>query len=313
MKIIRRPKNNDPIFKNGSVITIGIFDGVHLGHQSLIKKLKQKAVQMGLPSIVFSFEPTPNDYFSKKQNKRLTSLRDKYRLIDEFQIDYLYCPPFNSTMENLSPNQFITKHLINLFNPRYMVIGDDFRFAKDRKGSIKDLVIKGQSNNFEVEQITSIVDSNTRISSSLIRDSLSNANLMLAKQMLGRNYSLIGRVIYGQQLGSTLGFPTANIDLSKMNNPLRGVFCVKVSLPDATKTIFGIANIGFKPTIGGQKLNLEVHLLDFDKDIYKSYIKIEFLSYLRKEKKFSGLDALKRQIDQDIEAAKQYFSTLDRP
>jgi len=301
------------MFKNGSVITIGIFDGVHLGHQSLIKKLKQKAVQMGLPSIVFSFEPTPNDYFSKKQNKRLTSLRDKLRLIDEFQIDYLYCPPFDSTMENLSPNQFITKHLINLFNPRYMVIGDDFRFAKDRKGSIKDLVITGQSNNFEVEQITSIVDSNTRISSSLIRDSLSNANLMLAKQMLGRNYSLIGRVIYGQQLGSTLGFPTANIDLSKTNNPLRGVFCVKVSLPDATKTIFGIANIGFKPTIGGQKLNLEVHLLDFDKDIYKSYIKIEFLSYLRKEKKFSGLDALKRQIDQDIEAAKQYFSTLDRP
>ena len=313
MKITRRPKNNDPMFKNGSVITIGIFDGVHLGHQSLIKKLKQKAVQMGLPSIVFSFEPTPNDYFSKKQNKRLTSLRDKHRLIDEFQIDYFYCPPFDSTMENLSPNQFITKHLINLFNPRYMVIGDDFRFAKDRKGSIKDLVITGQSNNFEVEQITSIVDSNTRISSSLIRDSLSNANLMLAKQMLGRNYSLIGRVIYGQQLGSTLGFPTANIDLSKTNNPLRGVFCVKVSLPDATKTIFGIANIGFKPTIGGQKLNLEVHLLDFDKDIYKSYIKIEFLSYLRKEKKFSGLDALKRQIDQDIEAAKQYFSTLDRP
>ncbi|MCH2477195.1 MAG: bifunctional riboflavin kinase/FAD synthetase [Gammaproteobacteria bacterium] len=313
MKIIRRPKNNDPMFKNGSVITIGIFDGVHLGHQSLIKKLKQKSVQMGLPSIVFSFEPTPNDYFSKKQNKRLTSLRDKLRLIDEFQIDYLYCPPFDSTMENLSPNQFITKHLINLFNPRYMVIGDDFRFAKDRKGSIKDLVITGQSNNFEVEQITSIVDSNTRISSSLIRDSLSNTNLMLAKQMLGRNYSLIGRVIYGQQLGSTLGFPTANIDLSKTNNPLRGVFCVKVSLPDATKTIFGIANIGFKPTIGGQKLNLEVHLLDFDKDIYKSYIKIEFLSYLRKEKKFSGLDALKRQIDQDIEAAKQYFSTLDRP
>ena len=313
MKIIRRPKNNDPMFKNGSVITIGIFDGVHLGHQSLIKKLKQKAVQMGLPSIVFSFEPTTNDYFSKKRNKRLTSLRDKLRLIDEFQIDYLYCPPFDSTMENLSPNQFITKHLINLFNPRYMVIGDDFRFAKDRKGSIKDLVITGQSNNFEVEQITSIVDSHIRISSSLIRDSLSNANLMLAKQMLGRNYSLIGRVIYGQQLGSTLGFPTANIDLSKTNNPLRGVFCVKVSLPDATKTIFGIANIGFKPTIGGQKLNLEVHLLDFDKDIYKSYIKIEFLSYLRKEKKFSGLDALKRQIDQDIEAAKQYFSTLDRP
>jgi len=268
---------------------------------------------MCLPSIVFSFEPTPNDYFSKKQNKRLTSLRDKLRLIDEFQIDYLYCPPFDSTMENLSSNQFITKHLINLFNPRYMVIGDDFRFAKDRKGSIKDLVITGQSNNFEVEKITSIVDSNTRISSSLIRDSLSDANLMLAKQMLGRNYSLIGRVIYGQQLGSTLGFPTANIDLSKTNNPLRGVFCVKVSLPDATKTIFGIANIGFKPTIGGQKLNLEVHLLDFDKDIYKSYIKIEFLSYLRKEKKFNGLDALKRQINQDIEAAKQYFSTVNRP
>jgi riboflavin kinase/FMN adenylyltransferase len=216
-------------------------------------------------------------------------------------------------MENLSPNQFMTKHLINLFNPRYMVIGDDFRFAKDRTGSIKDLVMSGASHNFEVEQITSIVDNHTRISSSLIRDSLSKANLMLANQMLGRNYSLMGRVIYGQQAGSTLGFPTANIDLSKTNNPLRGVFCVKVSLPDATNTIFGIANIGYKPTIGGQKLNLEVHLLDFDKDIYKSYIKIEFLSYLRKEKKFNGLDALKRQINQDIEAAKQYFSTVNRP
>tara|TARA_Y100000815_G_C13238257_1_gene460829 strand:- start:416 stop:1000 length:585 start_codon:yes stop_codon:yes gene_type:complete len=194
-----------------------------------------------------------------------------------------------------------------------MVIGDDFRFAKDRTGSIKDLVMSGASNNFEVEQITSIVDNHTRISSSLIRDSLSKANLILANQMLGRNYSLMGRVIYGQQVGSTLGFPTANIDLSKTNNPLRGVFCVKVSLPDATNTIFGIANIGYKPTIGGQKLNLEVHLLDFDKDIYKSYIKIEFLSYLRKEKKFNGLDALKRQINQDIEAAKKYFSTVDRP
>ena len=301
------------MFKKGSVITIGIFDGVHLGHQSLIKKLKQKAVQMELPSIVFSFEPTPNDYFFRKQNKRLTSLRDKHRLINEYQIDYLYCPPFDSIMENLSPNQFMTKHLINLFNPRYMVIGDDFRFAKDRTGSIKDLVMSGASNNFEVEQITSIVDNHTRISSSLIRDSLSKANLMLANQMLGRNYSLMGRVIYGQQVGSTLGFPTANIDLSKTNNPLRGVFCVKVSLPDVTKTIFGIANIGYKPTIGGQKLNLEVHLLDFDKDIYKSYIKIEFLSYLRKEKKFNGLDALKRQINQDIEAAKKYFSTVDRP
>jgi len=311
MKIIRRPKNNDPIFEKGSVITIGIFDGVHLGHQSLIKKLKQRAVQMELPSIVFSFEPTPNDYFFKKQNKRLTSLRDKHRLINEYQIDYFYCPPFDSTMENLSPSQFMAKYLINLFNPRYMVIGDDFRFAKDRKGSIKDLVIAGESNNFEVEQITSIVDNNARISSSLIRDSLSNANLMLANQMLGRNYSLMGRVIYGQQIGSTLGFPTANIDLSKTNNPLRGVFCVKVSLPKTTQEIFGIANIGYKPTIGGQKLNLEVHLLDFDKDIYKSYIKIEFLSYLRKEKKFNGLGALKRQINQDIKAAKQYFNTVD--
>lgn len=313
MKIIRRPKNNDPIFKKGSVITIGIFDGVHLGHQSLIKKLKQKAVQMEIPSIVFSFEPTPNDYFSKKQNKRLTPLRDKYRLINEYQIDYLYCPPFNSIMENLSPSQFMTKHLINLFNPSYMIVGDDFRFAKDRKGSIKDLLITGESNNFEVEQMTSVVDNNTRISSSLIRDTLSKGNLLLANQMLGRNYSLTGRVIYGQQVGSELGIPTANINLSETNNPLRGVFCVKVSLPNSTQEIFGIANLGYRPTIGGQKLNLEVHLLDFDKDIYKSYIKIEFLSYLRKEKKFNDLNALKRQINQDIEAAKQYFKTVDRP
>ena len=171
----------------------------------------------------------------------------------------------------------------------------------------------GESNNFEVEQMTSVVDNNTRISSSLIRDSLSKGNLLLANRMLGRNYSLTGRVIYGQQVGSKLGIPTANINLAETNNPLRGVFCVKVSLPNLTQEIFGIANLGYRPTIGGQKLNLEVHLLDFDKDIYKSYIKIEFLSYLRKEKKFNNLDALKRQINQDIEAAKQYFNTVDRP
>lgn len=311
MKLIRRPKTDDPLFNNGSVITIGIFDGVHLGHQALIKKLKQKSLQMELPSIVFSFEPTPNDYFFKKQNKKLTSLRDKYRLIDKYKIDYLYCPPFDSTMENLSPNQFIKKHLIDLFSPRYLIIGDDFRFAKDRKGSVKDLVVSGESNNFEVEQIDSISHHRTRISSSLIRDSLCNSNLELVSQMLGRNYSLTGRVIHGQSLGGSLGLPTANIDLKKTKYPLRGVFCVNVSIENNDKLYFGVANIGYKPTVDGETLTLEVHILDFDQDLYKTHIRVEFLRHLRDEKKFRDIDQLKNQINDDIQQARNYFNGPD--
>ena len=309
MQLIRRPERKNPLFKNGSVITIGIFDGIHLGHQALINELMEKSEQMNLPSVFFTFEPTPNEYFSKKRHKqRLTSLRDKFNLVSHYELDYFYAPPFDQTMENLSPEDFINKHLVDLFNIKYLIIGDDFKFAKNRSGSSIDLIKSGKSNNFEVKQLTSIVNDSSRVSSSLVRDNLMKNDLSEVCEILGRNYSITGRVIYGKSLGKTIGFPTANINLKHLDSALRGVFYVKVKIDGMEKKYPGIANIGFKPTVGGEELCLEIHLLDFNQDIYLKYINVEFLDYLRSEQKFNGLEELTNQLKIDTEKAIVYFS-----
>ena len=311
MKFFRRPENNNPLFKNGSVATIGIFDGIHLGHQALINELIKKSKEINLPSVFFTFEPTPNEYFSKKRHKqRLTSLRDKFLLVNQYQLDYFYAPPFDETMENLSPSEFISKHLINLFNIKYLIIGDDFKFAKNRSGSVIDLIESGKTNNFKVLQLSSIINNNSRVSSSLVREYLMKNHLPRANKILGRNYSITGRVIRGKSLGKTIGFPTANINLSRLDSALRGVFFVKVRIESMNKEIPGIANIGFKPTVGGEELCLEIHLLNFDQDIYLKYINVEFLDYLRDEQKFNDLSELKNQLKVDREKAIQYFSNI---
>ena len=311
MQLIRRPERKNPLFKNGSVITIGIFDGIHLGHQALINELMEKSEQMNLPSVFFTFEPTPNEYFSKKRHKqRLTSLRDKFNLVSHYELDYFYTPPFDKTMENLSPEDFINKHLVDLFNIKYLIIGDDFKFAKNRSGSSIDLIKSGKSNNFEVKQLTSIINDSSRVSSSLVRDNLMKNDLSEVCEILGRNYSITGRVIYGKSLGKTIGFPTANINLKHLDSALRGVFYVKVKIDGMEKKYPGIANIGFKPTVGGEELCLEIHLLDFNQDIYLKYINVEFLDYLRSEQKFNGLEELKNQLKIDREQAKKYFSNI---
>ena len=311
MQLIRRPERKNPLFKNGSVITIGIFDGIHLGHQALINELMEKSEQMNLPSVFFTFEPTPNEYFSKKRHKqRLTSLRDKFNLVSHYELDYFYTPPFDKTMENLSPEDFINKHLVDLFNIKYLIIGDDFKFAKNRSGSSIDLIKSGKSNNFEVKQLTSIVNDSSRVSSSLVRDNLMKNDLSEVCEILGRNYSITGRVIYGKSLGKTIGFPTANINLKHLDSALRGVFYVKVKIDGMEKKYPGIANIGFKPTVGGEELCLEIHLLDFNQDIYLKYINVEFLDYLRSEQKFNGLEELTNQLKIDREQAKKYFSNI---
>lgn len=311
MKLIRRPERKNPLFRDGSVITIGIFDGIHLGHQALINQLMEKSEEMNLPSVFFTFEPTPNEYFSKKKHKqRLTSLRDKFNLVSHYKLDYFYAPPFDRTMENLSSEDFINKHLIDLFNIKFLIIGDDFKFAKNRSGSSIDLIKSGKCNNFEVKQLSSIVNDSSRVSSSLVRKHLIDNNLSQINEILGRNYSITGRVIYGKSLGKTIGFPTANINLVQLDSALRGVFYVKVKIDGMEKKYPGIANIGFKPTVGGEELCLEIHLLDFNQDIYLKYINVEFLDYLRSEQKFNGLEELTNQLKIDREKAIVYFSNI---
>ena len=313
MRVFRRIKAVNEILNQGSVVTIGVFDGLHLGHQVLINRAIEKATELSLPSVVFSFEPTPNDYFAKNEKQlRLNSFRQKYNLIKEMGVNNFYVPPFDSKMEELDVDEFIDLHLLKNLNVKHLIVGDDFRFAKNKAGSIKELEESAKINNFSVESISTVEINSKRVSSTLIRKFLFNNEVEEVIKYLGNYYSIEGKVITGQQLGRTIGVPTANVDIGKLNNPLRGVFCVKVFIENDDQTYFGVANIGYKPTVEGKTLNLEVHILNFDQDIYKSRIQVEFMRYLRGEKKFNGVNELKTQINLDIKESEKYFEELCR-
>ena len=313
MRVFRRIKAANEILNEGSVVTIGVFDGIHLGHQVLINRAIEKATELSLPSVVFSFEPTPNDYFAKNEKQlRLNSFRQKYNLIKEMGVNNFYVPPFDSKMEELDVDEFIDLHLLKNLNVKHLIVGDDFRFAKNKAGSLKELEESAKINNFSVESISTIEINSKRVSSTLIRKFLFNNEVEEVIKYLGNYYSIEGKVITGQQLGRTIGVPTANVDIGKLNNPLRGVFCVKVFIENDDQTYFGVANIGYKPTVEGKTLNLEVHILNFDQDIYKSRIQVEFMRYLRVEKKFNGVNELKTQINLDIKESEKYFEELYR-
>ena len=221
MHVFRRIKATKQAYNQGSVVTIGVFDGLHIGHQALINRTIEKASELSLPSVVFSFEPTPTDYFAKNEKQlRLTSFRQKYHLIKEMGINNFYVPPFDSKMEEMSVDNFIDFHLLKNLNVKHLIVGDDFKFAKNKSGSIVELEQSSRSNNFSVESVSTIEIDFKRVSSTLIRQLLLDNQLEAANRYLGRNYFIEGRVIYGQQLGRTIGVPTANVDIDKLNNCL---------------------------------------------------------------------------------------------
>ena len=308
MKIARTINSELNEFPTGSSVCIGVFDGIHLGHQELIRKTIEHAKANELSAVFFTFEPSPNEYFSKGEPQpRLTSIDEKYQYLNNKNIDLLYCPPFNKEMENLSPIEFVKQHLIANLNAKHVIVGMDFHFAKDRSGSVETLIELGLEYGFEVDPIEFITQKDEKISSSIIRQSLIKQDIETANQMLGRNYSVFGKVIKGKQIGRTIGFPTANIDISTRDVILRGVFCVKATIGSNGKEFNGLANIGFKPTVNGSALTLEVHLLNFNEDIYDSNLQIEFMHRIRGEKKFNDLDELTDQINQDVKKADEYF------
>ena len=308
MRIARTINSETKEFPKGSSICIGVFDGIHLGHQELIRKTIGHAKKNDLSTVLFTFEPTPNEYFSKGEPQpRLTSIDEKYQYLSDKNIDLLYCPPFNKEMENLSPIQFVEEHLIANLNAKHVIVGMDFHFAKDRSGSVDTLMELGLEYGFEVDPIEFITQKDKKISSTIIRQSLVKQDIETANQMLGRNYSVLGKVIKGKQIGRTIGFPTANIDINTRDVLLRGVFCVKATIGSNDKEFNGVANIGFKPTVDGNALTLEVHLLNFNEDIYDSNLQIEFMHRIRGEEKFNDLDELTDQINQDVKKADEYF------
>ncbi len=311
MQLIRGFHNlPEPLKQQGCAVTIGNFDGVHLGHQSILQHLKANAKQLNLPVVVMLFEPQPYEYFQGDQAPaRLMRLRDKLAYLAQLGVDYVFCVKFNRTFAQLSAEQFISDYLVKHLKMKFLSIGDDFRFGLNREGDFRLLQKKGQQQSFIVEDNRSLQLNDRRISSTAIRQALSEDNLALAEKLLGKPYRIYGRVAHGNKLGRTIGFPTANIYLHRQVNPIKGVYVVKVRLKNGD--IFqGVANIGKRPTINGVKQLLEVHLFNFDRDLYGQSLQIEFCHKIRHEKKFPSLNALKNQIENDVVVAKKYFQQV---
>ena len=310
MKIIRGIDNLNNEFTQ-CVLTLGNFDGVHLGHQQLINHLIEQGKKLNLPTVVMLFEPQPLEFFSKQNAPaRLTSFKEKVQLIEKLGIDYIIAVPFTQTFANMSANAFIQDWLIKKLSAKYIVIGDDFQFGRDRKGDINLLQQYTQNNHFLVESMPTFVWNNLRISSTAVREALFNSDFELARCLLGRDCAIQGRVVHGNALARQLGFPTANIHLNRKKPALQGVYFVKVKNCCSNQYYHGIANIGIRPTIEGKKAILEVNLFDFSGDIYGQYLDVIFVCKLRDEKKFDSLADLKQQISQDVCTAKQISAKL---
>lgn len=296
-----------------SVVTIGSFDGVHLGHQAILSQVIDKANKLGATSVVMTFEPQPQEYFSPDSAPaRLMRLRDKIEALMEFGIDHVVCLQFNSKLRNLTAEQFVQSILVDGLATKQLIIGDDFRFGCDRNGNFDMLVEMGRDLDFNVQDTQTIEVDGERVSSTLVRRLLEQANFNQVSQLLGRPFAIKGRVFYGQQLGRELGFPTANIQLNRYRAPLSGVYAVLVEIEGSTHKFQGAANVGVRPTVGDLiKPILEVHLLDFDEDLYGKRIKVEFLYKVRDEQKFTTVDNLISYIRKDISKIRQWFATAN--
>ncbi len=308
MKLLRAVPHSS-VFNEGVIATIGNFDGVHLGHQNLLNTLRKKANSLKLPLVVILFEPQPREYFQKdKAPARLSSLREKLTVLRSCGVDYVYCLRFNETVAKTSATDFARHYLFSLLRVTHLLVGDDFRFGKDREGDVCLLQQLGLEYACEVSTYSDFCINDERISSTKIRKALEQGQLESAANYLGRPYSICGRVMHGAARGRQWGIPTANLGLRRLSVPLQGVYAVRVQV--ASQTLYGVANIGKRPTVDGTKNILEVHLFDFDQSIYGELMQVFFLHKLRDEVKFTSVDALIAQIEDDIVVAKSFVKNL---
>ncbi len=306
MKLLRCSTFSPTIFTEGSILSIGNFDGVHLGHKALIHRIKLKAELNHLPMVVVLFEPQPGEYFNGlKAPARLTSLREKLYYLSQLGVDYVCCLPFNAKLAEMPAQDFVEKILFNRFNAKYCIIGEDFRFGQNRAGDVSLLQKFAIPRHVEIETFPDFQVDNQRVSSTRIRHALSEGALTNAEALLGRPYSLLGRVVRGEGRGRQWGIPTANVHMSRKKLPLAGVFAVELRvLPDGI-IWKGVANLGQRPTLNGTKTVLEVHIFDFNKNIYGQSVEVYFKRKLRSEVKFDSEKALIAQIRLDMAEARQ--------
>ncbi len=298
MKITRGLKNITN--QQNYVATIGNFDGMHTAHISIIQQLIATGIKLDLPTMVISFYPHPND-FLKKKISTISNCNDKYNILKNIGVDELLLINFNAKFANLSANDFIQNLLIKQLNIKYLLIGDDFHFGKNRTGNINIL-----KQHISIDVINALYLNNIRISSSNIRKYLDNGDIKTANHMLGRKFNISGKVVTGDGRGKTIGFPTINIAFGRRLLPIAGVFAVTITI---TNTAYkGVANIGTKPTFDGKNTTLEVHIFNFNKEIYNHRVTVNFIDKIRNEQKFSTIDELKKQIIIDINLAKKIFT-----
>lgn len=308
MQVIRGLHNCRTKHQNG-VLTIGNFDGLHLGHQKILQQLRSEAERLSTHGSLMTFEPLPREYFAKDSTTpRLMNRSEKIRVLKNFdaaiQPDYLLFLNFNKALASMRATEFIEKILIDKLRVKAIIVGDDFRFGCDRQGDFAMLQSYGKSHGLSVISIESHLVEEQRVSSTLIRQALTDNQLASADKMLGRGYTICGHVNHGEKRGRTIGFPTANIHLHRSETPLRGVYSVTMHSPKHGD-IAGIANIGFRPTVDGKHVQLEVHLFDFDESIYGEAICVSFQHKIRDEKKFDSFDDLKNQIKIDCKEARK--------
>ena len=309
MKLIRGLHNLSDLMLSQSAVTIGVFDGVHRGHQEVLAHLKREAQSLGLQTAVITFEPMPGEFlFPDKAPPRLMTFREKYQALEKLGIDYLLCLRFSDRLRTMSPRAFVEDIFVEGLNARYIAFGDDFRFGENRAGDLLFTEALSAEMGYQVVPTSTFDIQGERVSSTRIRAALARADFELAAELLGKPFKLSGKVLKGKQLGRTIGSPTANIALKRVKSPLHGVYAVRVTgggLSDAP----GVANVGVRPTVNdGMLANLEVHLFDFDGDLYGERLDVEFVIKLRDEKKFESLDALKAAIAVDQQAAREWHA-----
>lgn len=288
----------------GCVLTVGNYDGVHLGHQQMIALLKRRAADLGAKSTVLVFEPSSKEFIDPAgAPPRLTRWREKYLALAALGVDRLVTLRFDERIRAMSPQQFIEELIVDRFGARHMVVGDDFRYGCKAAGNIQTLTEAGRRHGFAVEQIAPYVVDSVRVSSTAVRERLEQGHFQGAARLLGRPYRMLGRVVHGRKLGRTLGYPTANLRLGRRKPPLQGILAVRVYGIEA-RPLAAVASLGTRPTVDGVEPLLEVHLFDFDEDIYGHSIEIEFVAKLRDEIKFDSLTALRAQMDRDAARAR---------
>ena len=301
-----RGLHNIPSSLKGTVLTIGNFDGVHVGHQALLRELKRLSAQYQVPSVLITFEPSPAEFFLKeKAEPRLMLFREKYPVIQSMGIDYLLCLPFNKSLSEFSALDFIQYILVEHLKIKAVVVGDDFHFGKKREGDFLFLKKWSEHFNFTAQQLPALLEDQQRISSSRIRKALQKGNFEEAQHLLGRLYTLSGRVIEGKKEGKKLGFPTANINLHRKSPPFSGIFAVMVEGLD--KIYPGAAYIRHTTAMNSTSVLLEVHLLNFHENIYGKRIEVKFLKKIRDDQSFSSFGQVKHQIQKDVKIIQVFF------